>query len=92
MVLGHIKSAAIVAIVSSIIQYIGNLWLIHQFGFKINIGTDIFDKALRDWAKIQIKDVSSTLKIVLSTGSSVFIGYLLFKIFLEAKIEARLIR
>ena len=89
MVLSHVKSAAIIAVVSSIIQYIGNLWLVHQFGFTLNIGNDAFDKAFRDWAKIQIKDVSSTLKVVLSTSFSVFTGYLLFKMFLESKIEAR---
>ena len=67
-----------------------NIWLVHQFAFKLNIGTDVFDKSFRDWAKIQIEDVNSTLKIVASTGASVFISYLLFKMFLEAKIEARL--
>lgn len=92
MVLSHIKSAVIVAIISSIIQYGGNLWLVHQFGFKLNIGSDVFDKSFRDWARVQIKDVSSTLKIVVSTGFSVFMGYLLFKMFLESKIEARLRR
>ena len=49
MVLSHIKSAAIVAVVSAIVQYIGNLWLVHQFGVKVNIGGDLFDKAFRDW-------------------------------------------
>ena len=92
MVLSHIKSAVIVAVVSSIIQYIGNLWLVHQFGFKLNIGNELFDKSFREWARVQLKDFSSTLKIVISTGSSVFMGYLLFKMFLEAKIEARLRR
>jgi len=92
MVLSHIKSAAIIAGVSAIVQYIGNLWLVHQFGIKVNIGGDLFDKAFRDWARVQIKDVSSTLKIVVSTGASVFMSYLLFKMFLEAKIEARLSR
>ena len=82
MVLSDIKSALIVAAVSSIIQYLSNLALVKGW-----VKVPILGDSYKEWAEEQVIDTPSTLRVFISTSFSVVLAYLIFKMFLESKIE-----